>query len=58
MSREVRRCCLALLSDEDGLTTVEYALLLAGVVIAGIAVWTSFGAKVMASVDQAGRCIT
>ena len=43
----------ALVYDEDGLTTVEYALLVAMVVVAAIATWTSFGsitrAKVMAA---------
>ncbi len=36
--------------DEDGLTTVEYALLLALLVVAAIGVWTAFGAKVQAAV--------
>ena len=31
--------------DEDGLTTVEYALLLALVAIAAIAAWTTLGRK-------------
>lgn len=30
-------------SDEEGLTTVEYALLLALVVVAGIAAWQGLG---------------
>jgi len=32
--------------DEEGLTTVEYALLLALVVVAGIAAWTGLGGQV------------
>lgn len=37
--------------DEDGLTTVEYALLLALLVVAAIGVWTVFGARVQESVN-------
>lgn len=36
--------------DEEGLTTVEYALLLALLVVAAIGVWTIFGGKVSDSV--------
>jgi len=50
--------CRLLIADEDGLTTVEYALLLALLVVAAIGVWTSFGAKVRASVARAGFCVT
>ena len=38
--------------DEDGLTTVEYALLLALLVVAAIGVWTAFGARVQSSVTS------
>jgi len=42
-------------SDEEGLTTVEYALLLALLVVAAIVTWTTFGGivkgKVAASSD-------
>lgn len=41
----------ALWKDEDGLTTVEYALLLALLVVAAIGIWTAFGAKVQGSVN-------
>jgi len=37
--------------DEEGLTTVEYALLMALLVVAAIAVWTTFGGKVKESVS-------
>ncbi len=36
----------SLWKDEEGLTTVEYALLLALLVVAAIGVWTAFGAKI------------
>lgn len=39
-------------ADEEGLTTVEYALLMALLVVAAIAVWTTFGAKVKESVSS------
>jgi len=42
-------------ADEEGLTTVEYALLLALLVVAAIVTWTTFGGivkgKVAASSD-------
>ena len=38
--------------DEEGLTTVEYALLLALLVVAAIGVWTAFGGKVQTSVQS------
>ena len=44
--------------DEDGLTTVEYALLLALVAIAAIVAWTTLGSKVNNAVTNAGSSIT
>jgi len=38
--------------DEDGLTTVEYALLLALLVVAAIGVWTAFGTKLKNQVSN------
>jgi len=42
----------ALWRDEDGLTTVEYALLLALLVVAAIGVWTTFGTKLKENVSK------
>ncbi len=42
----------ALWTDEEGLTTVEYALLLALLVVAAIGVWTAFGGKVQGAVSS------
>lgn len=42
---------LSFLRDEEGLTTVEYALLMALLVVAAIGVWTTFGGKVKESVS-------
>jgi Flp pilus assembly pilin Flp len=39
--------------DEEGLTTVEYALLLALVAIAAIAAWTTLGTRVSGTVTTA-----
>jgi pilus assembly protein Flp/PilA len=39
--------------DEEGLTTVEYALLLALVAIAAIAAWTTLGGRVSTTVTTA-----
>ena len=40
----------ALWTDEDGLTTVEYALLLALLVVAAIGTWATLGSRISASV--------
>ncbi len=48
---------LELLHDEDGLTTVEYALLLALVVVAGIAAWQGLGNTVENTVTESGATI-
>jgi pilus assembly protein Flp/PilA len=39
--------------DEEGLTTVEYALLLALVAIAAITAWSTLGTRVSNTVTQA-----
>ena len=39
--------------DEEGLTTVEYALLLALVAIAAITAWSSLGSRVSSTVTRA-----
>ena len=39
-------------TDEEGLTTVEYALLLALLVVAAIGVWSTFGTKVQSAVTS------
>jgi pilus assembly protein Flp/PilA len=39
--------------DEEGLTTVEYALLLALVAIAAIAAWTTLGQRTSSTVSTA-----
>ena len=39
--------------DEDALTTVEYALLLALVAIAAITAWTTLGGRVSTTVSSA-----
>ena len=38
--------------DEDGLTTVEYALLLALIVVVAITAWTALGSSVNDTVTQ------
>jgi Flp pilus assembly pilin Flp len=43
--------------DEEGLTTVEYALLLALLVVAALATWTTFGATIRAQISNAGNSI-
>jgi len=45
-------------SDEEGLTTVEYALLLALLVVAAVAVWTLFGRQVQSSVSSSTNSIS
>ena len=58
MSHSIKSFCASLIADEEGLTTVEYALLLGLMVVAAIGVWTAFGAKVGDIVDTAGRYVT
>lgn len=43
--------------DEEGLTTVEYALLLALVVVAGILAWQGLGDTVGNAVDDSANTI-
>ncbi|MCD6362069.1 MAG: Flp family type IVb pilin [Armatimonadetes bacterium] len=43
--------------DEEGLTTVEYALLLALVVVAGIAAWQGLGSTVRNAVNDSASTI-
>ena len=51
MREDERNMLSKLYRDEEGLTTVEYALLLALLVVAAITVWTTFGARVRTSVS-------
>jgi Flp pilus assembly pilin Flp len=44
-------------SDQEGLVTVEYALLLALMVVAALSTWTTFGAVVRTKVATAGNAI-
>ncbi len=44
--------------DEEGLTTVEYALLLALVVVAGIAAWQGLGSTVQSAVNDSSDTIS
>ncbi|MFW5868518.1 MAG: Flp family type IVb pilin [Armatimonadota bacterium] len=47
-----------LLRDEEGLTTVEYALLLALVVVAGIVAWGNLGTAVTNAVTESADTIS
>jgi Flp pilus assembly pilin Flp len=44
--------------DEGGLTTVEYALLLALLVVAAIGVWTGFGTKLKVQVSKSNNAFS
>ena len=44
-------------ADEAGLTTVEYALLLALLVVAAVSVWTLFGNQIQTSVASSTNAI-
>ncbi len=44
-------------NDEDGLSTVEYALLLVLIVIVGVAAWTTLGNNVSAKVGEVNTTI-
>jgi Flp pilus assembly pilin Flp len=43
--------------DEEGLTTVEYALLLALLVVAALATWAAFGNTVKGTIANADSSI-
>lgn len=43
--------------DEEGLTTVEYALLLALLVVAAITIWTTFGDTVRNSITRSDTAL-
>lgn len=47
----------ALWKDEEGVTTVEYALILALVSIVGIAAWTLLGQRVSGTVTTANTAM-
>lgn len=42
-------------NDQDGLTTVEYALLLGLIVVAAVTAWTTLGNSVQAQVEVANQ---
>jgi len=44
--------------DEEGLTTVEYALLLALLVVAAITVWSAFGTSIRSAVSTSGNTVS
>ena len=46
-----------MIDDEDGVATVEYAMLLALLVVAALATWTVFGTILKAKVRTAGNSI-
>jgi Flp pilus assembly pilin Flp len=46
-----------LIKNEDGLTSVEYALLLALIVVVALATWQTLGTKVTAKVNNVAKAI-
>ncbi len=44
-------------ADEEGLTTVEYALLLALLVVAAIGIWQGLGTKVQTMVNKSANAL-
>ncbi len=49
----MRIWCQRFITDEDGVTTVEYAVLLCGLILGAAAIWTSMQASMQASVASA-----
>lgn len=47
----------ALWHDDEGLTTVEYALLLAVLVVVGLGAWKSLGAAIERKIAVAGKSL-
>ncbi len=54
--RRSQRALAEFIRDEEGLTSVEYALLMAIVVIAAIGCWLTFGRRVRRMVWLANIC--
>ena len=48
----------ALWRDEDGVTTVEYALLLAVLVVGAVAIWTALRTGIQSGVNAASAELT
>ena len=48
----------ALYCDEDGVTTVEYALLLAVLIVGAVTIWTALKGSIEGVVDTAGSELT
>ncbi len=44
----------ALWHDEDGVTTVEYALLLAVLIVGAVTIWTALKGSISTAVNAAG----
>jgi Flp pilus assembly pilin Flp len=44
-------------SDEDGLTTVEYALLLVLIVVVAVTAWTTLGSNVNKAVSSVANIV-
>jgi Flp pilus assembly pilin Flp len=44
--------------DEDGLTTVEYALLLVLIVVVAVTAWTTLGSNVTRKVNMVANTLT
>jgi Flp pilus assembly pilin Flp len=45
-------------NDEDGLTTVEYALLLVLIVVVAVTAWTTLGTNVKNKVNDVANTLT
>ena len=48
----------ALYYDEDGVTTVEYALLLAVLIVGAVTIWTALKGSISTTVATAGNELT
>ncbi|HEX4477072.1 MAG TPA: Flp family type IVb pilin [Polyangiaceae bacterium] len=52
MSRNIKRRFGSFFRDTRGITTVEYAIVLALVAIAGVAIWQKFGTTLVTAVGN------
>ncbi len=52
MSRNIKRRFASFFHDTRGITTVEYAIVLALVAIAGVAIWQKFGTTLVTAVGN------
>ncbi len=55
---QIRYWFVTLIADEDGLVTVEYAVLLSGLIIGAGAIWQVLASALTTPAEQAGQSVS